>query len=145
MRASASLPWTRRFFDAVVRGCIPGSSDPVAFPFERLLDFRAMTIKLPEQWAHALAHELRAVDESAHMRLQQQLRACGPPLCTRREASAAPHRDDGEAQRLLSQRGLARGAPTRFWSPMRGRFKCEQGRPELGRGRQAASLLELTN
>ena len=34
-----NTPWTRRFFDAAVRGCIPAVlSDPVSFPFERLLD-----------------------------------------------------------------------------------------------------------
>ena len=33
-----NTPWTRRFFDAAVRGCIPAVlSDPVAFPFERLM------------------------------------------------------------------------------------------------------------
>jgi hypothetical protein len=41
-----NTPWTRRFFDAVVRGCIPAVlSDPVAFPFERLVDYSLMTIK----------------------------------------------------------------------------------------------------
>ena len=125
-----NTPWTRRFFDAVVRGCIPAVlSDPVAFPFERLLDFRAMTIKLPEQWAHALAHELRAVDESAHMRLQQQLQRMWP---------AFVYSEGGVAFDLLLIEMTARlsgfyrsegwraatpNSPTRFWSPMRGAFE----------------------
>ena len=60
-----NTPWTRRFFDAAVRGCIPAVlSDPVSFPFERLLDFRAFSLKLPERWAPQLAAELRATSAS---------------------------------------------------------------------------------
>jgi hypothetical protein len=41
-----NTPWTRRFFDASVRGCIPAVlSDTVAFPFEQLIDFSQMTLK----------------------------------------------------------------------------------------------------
>ena len=41
-----NTPWTRRFFDAAVRGCIPAVlSDPVAFPFEQFVDFTDSTVK----------------------------------------------------------------------------------------------------
>jgi len=41
-----NTPWTRRFFDAAIRGCIPAVlSDPVAFPFEQFIDYTQMTIK----------------------------------------------------------------------------------------------------
>ena len=80
-----NTPWTRRFFDAAVRGCIPAVlSDPVAFPFEHLLDFRTMTVKLPEQWALRLASELHAINSSAASRLQQALQLYWPAfsLCS---------------------------------------------------------------
>ncbi|KAL3896220.1 MAG: hypothetical protein SGPRY_013319 [Prymnesium sp.] len=42
-----NTPWTRRFFDAAARGCIPVVlSDPVAFPFEQLIDYTRFSINL---------------------------------------------------------------------------------------------------
>ena len=74
-----NTPWTRRFFDAVVRGCIPAVlSDPVSFPYERLIDFRDLTIKLPEQWTPHLASELRAVNASAVVALHSNLMRLWP-------------------------------------------------------------------
>ena len=74
-----NTPWTRRFFDAVVRGCIPAVlSDPITFPYERFIDYRALTIKLPEQWGGRLLSELRSVNISAAERLQRGLEAYWP-------------------------------------------------------------------
>ena len=74
-----NTPWTRRFFDAVVRGCIPAVlSDPVSFPFERLLDYSRMTLKLPEQWAERLARELRSVNNTALAALHARLQTAWP-------------------------------------------------------------------
>ena len=74
-----NTPWTRRFFDAVVRGCIPAIlSDPVCFPFERILDYRSMTLKLPEQWADKLPDELRSVNASELHRLHGALQVMWP-------------------------------------------------------------------
>ena len=84
-----NTPWTRRFFDAAVRGCIPAVlSDPVSFPFERLLDFRAFSLKLPERWAPRLAAELRATSAAHSAPSTPRSGACGPPSRTSRAAAA---------------------------------------------------------
>lgn len=122
-----NTPWTRRFFDAVVRGCIPAVlSDPVAFPFERLLDFRSMTLKLPEQWTPRLVSELKAVNASALERLQRGLRAAWP---------AFVYTADGCAFDMLLLELAARkhaffrtwpsatpNSALHFWSPPHGAF-----------------------
>ena len=46
--------------------CIPAVlSDPVTFPYERFIDYTALTVKLPEQWAPNLTAKLRAIPKSA--------------------------------------------------------------------------------
>ena len=137
-----NTPWTRRFFDAVVRGCIPAViSDPVAFPFEHLLDFRKMTVKLPEQWALRLASELHAINSSAAARLQQALQLYWP---------AFSYAADGCAYDMLMLELAARKhnissswAPATintehdFWSPHRGHFHLADSKkvgPSWGAG-----------
>ena len=137
-----NTPWTRRFFDAAMRGCVPAVlSDPVSFPFERLLDYGAMTLKLPEQWAERLAAELRGVNDSAVERLRGALQHYWPAF-----VYAAP----GVAFEMLllelaaRKHGFydARAPATRngehdFWSPSRGHFvlrKSKKVGPSYGAG-----------
>ena len=122
-----NTPWTRRFFDAAVRGCIPAVlSDPVSFPFERLLDFRSFSLKLPERWAPQLAAELRATSAAALGALHAALWRVWP---------AFSYKQGGCAYEMillelaLRRRGAAAAAglraynsPTAFWTPSRGRF-----------------------
>ena len=114
-------------FDAAVRGCIPAVlSDPVSFPFERLLDFRAFSLKLPERWAPRLAAELRATSAAALGALHAALWRVWP---------AFSYKQGGCAYEMillelaLRRRGAAAAAglraynsPTAFWTPSRGRF-----------------------
>ena len=137
-----NTPWTRRFFDAAVRGCIPVVlSDPVSFPFEQLIDYSRMTIKLPEQWAPRLAHELRErTNASAMAALQRRLHRAWPAFVY----------DGGCAFDFLLLELAARkhgyfarhppvtpNTPQRFWSPSRGRFElssAEKVGPSWGAG-----------
>lgn len=137
-----NTPWTRRFFDAAVRGCIPAVlSDPVAFPYERLLDFTSMTVKLPEQWTELLATELSAVNISALEELQRALKSTWP---------AFVYTEGGCAYEMLllelaaRKHGFFERSPpatlngaTRFWSPARGNFVLPTARkvgPSWGAG-----------
>lgn len=139
-----NTPWTRRFFDAVVRGCIPAVlSDPVAFPFERLLDFRRMTIKLPEQWLDRLADELRNVNASALTSLHANLERFWPAFVYARgvafdmlllELAARKHRfyDTWQAATPNSVH--------HFWSPQHGTFVLPDSKkvgPSWGAGATA--------
>ena len=116
-----NTPWTRRFFDAAVRGCIPAVlSDPVSFPcgarsnrspavshrsasrrdgvtqcryrYERLLDYRQLTLKLPEEWAPRTLELLRAVNRSAVASLRRGLPLLQQGLVRRRRLGARPIR-----------------------------------------------------
>ena len=50
MRIAYSLTYLLAHSLAQVRGCIPVVlSDPISFPYEMLLDYTQMTLKLPEQ------------------------------------------------------------------------------------------------
>ena len=122
-----NTPWTRRFFDAVVRGCIPVVlSDPVAFPFERFVDMRSMTLKLPEQWAERLPEELRGVNASSLRSMHASLLAHWP---------AFAYSKRGVAYEMLLLELAARkhrffhawpiatpNSVHHFWSPSRGAF-----------------------
>jgi len=136
-----NTPWTRRFFDAVVRGCVPAVlSDPVSFPFERLLDYTRMTIKLPEMWAERLAPELRAINDSAIQPLHTALQAYWPAFVY----------DKGVAFEMLLLELAARKhaffanrAPATlntehdFWSPTHGHFRLPRSKkmgPSWGAG-----------
>ena len=122
-----NTPWTRRFFDAVVRGCIPAVlSDPVSFPYERLIDFRNLTIKLPEQWTPHLARELRAVNASAIVALHRNLMRLWPAFVYDSERGGCAF------EMLLLELAARRrhfydtwpaatpNTPQHFWSPVRG-------------------------
>ncbi|KAL1495452.1 hypothetical protein AB1Y20_016820 [Prymnesium parvum] len=124
-----NTPWTRRFFDAAVRGCIPAVlSDPVAFPFEQFIDYTQLSIKFPEQWFRKFIDELRAINQTAGSGLQQRLLRTWPAFVF----------DDGCAFDLflmeLASRVRIPGSSGRswrgttnslhhFWSPTRGRFQ----------------------
>jgi hypothetical protein len=126
-----NTPWTRRFFDAAVRGCVPAVlSDPVSFPFERLLDYTHMTVKLPEQWADRLAAELRAINDTAITRLEAALQRYWP---------AFVYAEPGVAFELLllelaarkhnfyaSWRPATQNTEHDFWSPAHGRFRLSR-------------------
>ena len=123
-----NTPWTRRFFDAIVRGCVPVVlSNPVAFPFEAFIDFTSLTIKLPEHWAPNLPAELRAVNESMLALLQRGVH---------RYRRAFTY-DGGHAfdlflielaarmhglSRLQMGKGATPNSATQFWAPGRGPF-----------------------
>ena len=136
-----NTPWTRRFFDAAVRGCVPAVlSDPVSFPYERLLDYSTMTLKLPEQWAPRVAAELRSANDSAVAALQAGLLKAWPAfvydggcafdfllleLAARRHGTFERHKP------------ATRNSATRFWSPGRGSFELKTAQkvgPSWGAG-----------
>ena len=110
-----------------MRGCIPAVlSDPVAFPFERLIDMRSMTLKLPEQWAERLTEELKGVNASALSAMHASLQTYWP---------AFVYSKRGVAFEMLLLELAARKHkffdvwPTatpnsvhHFWSPSRGSF-----------------------
>ena len=138
-----NTPWTRRFFDAAMRGCVPAVlSDPVSFPYERLLDYSTMTLKLPEQWAPRLAAELRRINDSSVQRLHTQLQTYWPAF-----VFTGP---EGVAFEMLLLELAARkhafyegwaAATTNtehdFWSPGRGRFRLPKSKkvgPSWGAG-----------
>ena len=136
-----NTPWTRRFFDAAVRGCIPAVlSDPVSFPYEMLLDYSRMTLKLPEEWAPRLASELRQANASALAALQCGLLAhwrafvydggCAFELLLV-ELAARKHRY------FEQQMPATANSATSFWSPARGAFELRTAKkvgPSWGAG-----------
>ena len=135
---------TRRFFDAVVRGCIPAVlSDPVTFPFERLLDYTRLTVKLPEQWAPKLAAELRSINASSALRLHARLQAQWPAFVYD-TASGGCAFDMLLLELAARKLHFFRARPaatanslTHFWSPNRGRFELADARkvgPSWGAG-----------
>jgi len=105
-----------------VRGCIPAVlSDPVSFPYERLLDYRALTLKLPEQWAPRALELLRAVNKSAVAALRRGLLAAAPAFQYRGgcafemllvELAARKHAFFGPSTRPATP-----NSPTDFWLP----------------------------
>ena len=136
-----------RFFDATVRGCIPAVlSDPVAFPFERLLDFSRMTLKLPEQWVPKLKRELSSVNTTAAAALQEQLQRSWPAFVYGKGGGAG----GGVAFEMLLLELAARkhgfyrtwtpatpNSVHSFWSPARGAFTLAGARkvgPSWGAG-----------
>lgn len=69
-----NTPWTKRFFDAVLAGCIPVVlSDPISFAFEHLVNFHRFTLKLPEREGARLAEVVRAVTPEQVERMGAEL------------------------------------------------------------------------
>ena len=117
-------------------------SDPVSFPYERLLDYSTFTLKLPEQWAETLATELRGVNDSAVDALHAALNVYWPAF-----VYAKPH---GLAFEMLLLELAARKhafyvhwpSATRntehdFWAPGRGKFRLKSSKkmgPSWGAG-----------
>jgi len=124
-----STPWTRRFFDILLAGCIPVIlSNPINFPYEQLIDVRRFTIKIPESNVFSLLDELRSVSGNDIAELQSAVL---------RWRSAFDYGPDGLAFELflteLSMRknpgwklldGVAaprtNNSPRHFWNPHRG-------------------------
>lgn len=139
-----NTPWTRRFFDAVVRGCIPAVlSDPIAFPFERLLDFRQMTIKLPEQWLDQLADELRDVNASALRAMHGALQRYWPAFVYERGVAFEMLLLELGARKHGFFKTWPSATPNsvhHFWSPQRGSFVLPTSKkvgPSWGAGARA--------
>ena len=139
-----NTPWTRRFFDAVVRGCIPAVlSDPVTFPYERFLDYRTITIKLPEQWAPSIARELRSVNASAAASLHRQLQKLWPAFVYDSQKGGCAFEmlllELAARQRkfFTTWLGATPNTAHHFWAPGRGLFELPTAKkvgPSWGAG-----------
>jgi len=121
-----NTPWTRRFFDAALRGCIPVvMSNPVSFPFERLIDYSQLALKLPEEWVPRLAAELEAVTPPQLRQLREHLLLV---------AAAFVYNGGFAYEMILLElaarkhaffkrwKDATRNSPVRFWTPGQGRF-----------------------
>lgn len=96
----------------------------MTFPFERLLDYTRLTIKLPELWTPRIANELRAVNASDARRLHAHLQRLWPAFVYDRQGCAF---DMLLLELAARQRSFydswPRATPNtvhHFWSPARG-------------------------
>mmetsp|Transcript_53958 Transcript_53958/g.89562 ORF Transcript_53958/g.89562 Transcript_53958/m.89562 type:complete len:579 (+) Transcript_53958:100-1836(+) len=121
-----NTPWTRRFFDAALRGCIPTVlSNPISFPFERLFDYSQFTIKLPEEWATRLVRELHTVNESATRNLRTALLRATPAFMYRAGCAFELLLFELAARKHAffdSWHEATRNSPIEFWNPAQGHF-----------------------
>merc|ERR1712087_439010 len=121
-----NTPWTRRFFDAALRGCIPAVlSNPVSFPYERLLDYSQLTLKLPEEWVPRLVDELIQVNESATHSLRLSLLRVSPAFQYRGGCAFEMFLLELAARKhsfFSRSREATRNSPVHFWSPTQGNF-----------------------
>lgn len=59
-------PWTLRAYQGMMAGCIPVIlADEIEFPYENVLDWRNLTVKIPESEAERTMDILRALPQRA--------------------------------------------------------------------------------
>mmetsp|Transcript_26210 Transcript_26210/g.49800 ORF Transcript_26210/g.49800 Transcript_26210/m.49800 type:complete len:577 (-) Transcript_26210:333-2063(-) len=67
-------PWTLRAYQAMMSGCIPVVlADEIEFPYESVLDWRALTVKIAEVDAEKTYAILKAIPEDAVKRKQEAI------------------------------------------------------------------------